>query len=172
MNHKYLIIYKSKTGFTERYAKWICEELSGEMVSYEQRKSICFDSYDTVIFGGGFYAGMISGLKWFKKKLPELNKKEVIVFATGATPSQAADVQKALKQNFTVEEWNAIKVFYMQGGLNYEKMNKKDKVLMAMFRKILKKSEGESEAYKMLQQSYDYTKKEAVYPLLEYCKKD
>lgn len=36
MNNKSLIIYKSKTGFTERFAEWICEELSCDMISYKE----------------------------------------------------------------------------------------------------------------------------------------
>lgn len=170
MNYKALVIYKSKTGFTERFAKWICDELSCDMISYEKRETICFDPYDTIIFGGGFYAGMISGLKWFKKKLPELSGKTIIVFATGATPPEAPDIQKALKQNFTDDEWAKIKVFYMQGGLCYEKMGAGDKIMMAMFRKMLKKTQGESEAYKMVQHSYDHASKDTILPLVEYCK--
>lgn len=171
MKKKVLIVYKSTTGFTERFAQWIGKELSAELVPYKQRKSVCFEKYDVIIFGGGFHAGMINGLKWLKKELPQLKDKSVIVFATGATPSNAPDVQKAIKQNFTDEEREKIKVFYMQSGLCYEKMGVGDKLMMAVFRKMVKKTEGEeSETYKMIQQSYDCSSKNSIYPLVEYCK--
>lgn len=168
MKNRTLVIYKSKTGFTERYAQWICDELGGDKVAYKERKTICFDNYDTVIFGSSFHAGMISGVKWFKGKMKELERKTTIVFATGATPSNAPDIQKALRQNFSEEEWNKIKVYYMQSGLCYEKMGLGAKLMMAVFRKMLKKTEGESEAYKMVQHSYDHASKEFILPLVEY----
>lgn len=170
MKNKILVVYKSKTGFTERFAQWIGEELPAELVPYKQRKSVCLDEYDTVIFGGGFHAGMIGGVKWLKEKLPQLKDKSVVVFATGATPSNAPDVKKAIDQNFTDEEREKIKIFYMQSGLCYEKMGTADKLMMAVFRNMVKKTEGEnSETYKMIQQSYDYSSKDSIRPLVEYC---
>ena len=72
MSHNSIVIYKSKTGFTERFAKWIGEELSCDVIPYARRSAINFDAYDTVIYGGGIYAGSIGGLKWFKEKLPAM----------------------------------------------------------------------------------------------------
>lgn len=60
----------------------------------------------------------------------------------------------------------------MQSGLCYEKMSRVDKILMAFFRFMLKKTEGKSEAYKMVQNSYDYATKDSIKPLVEYCKKN
>ena len=116
MKNRVLVIYKSKTGFTEQYARWICEALNGDRVSYEKRNSISWKDYDTIIYGGGFHAGQIGGLAWFKSRWPELEGKTKIVFATGATPAKAPAVEEALKQNFTDEEWNQVQVFYMQSG--------------------------------------------------------
>lgn len=170
MKNKTIVIYKSKTGFTERYAQWICEELGCEKVAYRDKESVCFDDYETIIFGSGFHAGQISGLKWFLKNISKLEEKTNIVFATGATPPNVPDVQKALRQNFSEEEWNKIKVFYIQSGLNYEKMGSADKLMMSIYRKMVKKTEGESETYKMIENSYDFTSKESILPLIEYCK--
>ena len=171
MSNKTLVIYKSKTGFTKRYAQWIKEDLNCDMVSYDKGVSLSFDSYDTVIFGGGFYAGKINGLNQFKKNLSKLEGKKIIVFATGAAPAEAPDTQNSLRKNFTDAEWSKIKAFYMQSGLCYEKMGTKDKMMMAGLRTILKMSKSSAEALKAIQKSFDVTKKDAIKALVEYCSK-
>lgn len=169
MSHNSIVIYKSKTGFTERFAKWIGEELSCDVIPYARRSAINFDAYDTVIYGGGIYAGGIGGLKWFKEKLPAMAGKKVVVFASGATPSDSAETAKCLRQNFTDDEWSQIKAYYFQGGLCYEKMSLGSRIMMSMFRSMLKKQEGDSEAYRAIASSYDCASKEDLKPLLEYC---
>lgn len=163
-----VVIYYSKTGFTERYAKWISEELACESVSYENKDSIRLDQYDRILFGGGFHAGKINGLKWLKEKLPQLQEREVIVFATGAMPPEAPDVERAMRANFTVEQWDQIKTFYLWGGLCYEKMSFGDRLMMAVFRKILK-AQGQAEMLQVVSSSYDRTSKDCLTPLLRYC---
>lgn len=166
---KAIIIYYSKTGFTEKYARWISEELHCDIVSYKDKEKASLEDYDTVIYGGGLHAGSINGLKWLKEKLPQLTEKKVIVFATGAMPPETPDVDKAMRQNFTEDEWNQVKVFYFWGGLCYEKMGLGDKLMMAVFRKMLSKKEGEEEALKMVSSSYDCTSRDYIRSLLEYC---
>ncbi|MGF7143161.1 menaquinone-dependent protoporphyrinogen IX oxidase [Anaerotaenia torta] len=169
---KAVVIYKSKTGFTKKYAQWIGEELNCVSIPYSEGKRISLEDYDIIIFGGGLYAGMINGLKWFKGELPKLHGKKVAIFATGATPPGAPDIENALKRNFTEEELNKGNIFYLQSGLCYERMSFTGKLMMALFRKMLKKTEGEdSEAYRMVQQSYDYSSKDAILLLTEYCKR-
>lgn len=169
---KAVIIYKSKTGFTKKYAEWIADELKADMVPYEKRQQIDFTAYDTVIYGGGFHAGMISGLPWFKNQLSLLDGKKLVVFATGATPADSEEVPKAFAQNFTEDEQKRIQTFYMQSGLCYEKMSLGAKLMMAVFRFMLKKTQGdESEAYKMVQKSYDISSEKYILPLIEYLNK-
>ncbi len=171
---KAVVIYYSKTGFAERYAGWIGEELHCDVVPFKEREKVSLAGYDTVIYGGGLHAGSINGLKWLKKKLPELTGKKVAVFVTGAMPPEGPDVDKTLRQNFTEKEWNQVKTFYLWGGLSYERMGFGDKLMMAVFRKMLKKMDKEGEALKMVSASYDCTSREYISPLLEYCntKKD
>ncbi|MBQ8598013.1 MAG: flavodoxin [Lachnospiraceae bacterium] len=168
---KAIVIYKSKTGFTKRYAEWIGEALGCPAIPFKEAEMSDLNGYDTIIYGGGFYAGMISGIKWFKGNLPKWEGKQLLVFGTGASPNESPDIHKALKQNFTEEEWQKVKAFYMQAGLNYEKMSRGERMAMAVFRTMMKKSAGEdSEAYRMIQSSYDITDKELIKPLIESIK--
>lgn len=163
---KTLILYYSKTGFTEQYARWIGEALQAEPVPYKMRNTVSMEGYDTVIFGGGLHAGAIGGIGWLKKQ--KLTGKRVIVFATGASPAGTEEVRQALDRNLPEAEQQGIKVFYFQSGLNYEKMGLPDRLMMRAFRAFLKKTQGESEQYQMVSKSFSVSDQAFVLPLVEY----
>ena len=76
---KTLIIYNSQTGFTEKYAKWLAENLEAKCLSVKEAKNEKLADYDRVIFGSWFCAESISKLNWFLPKigdfLKDVNKK-------------------------------------------------------------------------------------------------
>lgn len=166
---KSIIIYKSKTGFTKQYAEWIREELICDITSFENRTKVDLYEYDTIIYSGAFYAGKINGLNWFKKQVPKLEGKKLVVLAVGASPADFPDVQNTLNKNFTEEESKKVKTFYVQAGLSYEKMGAKDRFLMAGLRKMLKKQDPDSEMYKMILKSFDVSSRDFILPLVSYC---
>ena len=45
---KTLVIYKSNTGFAEKYAKWLSEELNCDLLNYENRNTINWSDYEAV----------------------------------------------------------------------------------------------------------------------------
>lgn len=173
-----LIVYYSKTGFTKKYAEWIKESLPKgmdcDLFSYGERRKIQISQYDILLFGGGFHAGQINGIKWFKTqmhKVPDKVKSDrrIAVFATGAMPADAPDIEKALRQNFTEKEWEDIRAFYLPGGLCYEKMGAGDRLMMAAFRAFLKEKNVDSRMQQAVAHSYDITSKELITPLVEWC---
>lgn len=163
---KTLVIYKSNTGFAEKYAKWLSEELNCDLLNYENRNTINWSDYEAVIYGGGIYAGSINGIDWLKSKLPELKNKKVVVYATGAMPADAPETKEAMEKNFTVAEAAQVKSFFLHSGLCYEKMAFKHKLMMKMFCKMLKTKNPQT--YQILRLSFDHTSKEALKPLLAY----
>lgn len=171
MNQPIVLIYHSKTGMTEKYAKWLCEELPCALVPYQDRNNTDLAAYDAVIYAGGFHAGKISGISWLKTKLPQLAGKTVFVLATGASPADSPGVQDALDGNFTPDERELLRAFYVQSGLCYEKMGPVDKLMMAVFRAMVKKAEGsDSETYQAICHSFDHSTKEALHPLIQFLK--
>lgn len=165
-----IVIYRSKTGFTKRYAEWIAAALGCEALDWKAAQSKELAGYDTLIYGGWCHAGSIMGLKKFLQKAEPL-KKNLVVFATGASPAENPDIEESMKKNFTPEQWGNIKAFYFPGGLNYEAMGAVDRALMAAFRAMVKKQEGESsQMYQMLCKSYDLTEEKYIQPLVECCK--
>ena len=61
---KTIIIYRSKTGFSRRYAQWLAEDLRCQAADYRERKRLRLPEYGTIILAGGLYAGQMSGLGW------------------------------------------------------------------------------------------------------------
>lgn len=98
--NKILIIYYTKTGFTEKYAQWVREETNCELLPYSRRDTADFTAYDTIVYGGGVHAGAINGIKWFRKKMTELSGKRLAVFATGAMPAGIAGAGKGAETEF------------------------------------------------------------------------
>ena len=85
-----IVVYQSETGFTKKYAEWIAEELGCEVVPFKKTNATKLQGYDKVIYGGWLMGGMIVGVE----KVREFGLKELIVFATGASPA----MEEAVKQ--------------------------------------------------------------------------
>lgn len=141
---KTVVIYKSKTGFTRKYAEWIAEDLSADIFEVTKVDINMLTKYDTIVYGGSLYAVGIIGVKLITKNLDKLKRKKIVVFATGASTSSDEVMSEVLNRNFTPEQQKYIKFFYLRGGLNYNKLNHFDKFLMTLLKwKIKKKNQSE-----------------------------
>lgn len=173
INMKAVILYVSQTGFTKKYAEWLAEELNCNAVSYEKRNEVRLDEYDTVLFGSWCCAGGIKKLAWFKKLLPQLNAKKIVVFAVGAMPMDSPQVDNLWKQNFSDKEKAQFSTYYLQGGLCYEKMGFASKMMMKMFASMMAKKKDktpeEQETAKVLGTSCDHSKREYINAIVEEC---
>jgi len=177
MKKRIIVIYKSVTGFTKQYARWIAGELDCEAVDLKEVSAKTMSEYNTVIFGGRFHAGVVDGQKKAKELFRESEAAEFVVFATGATPYNVqGEIEAAWKNNFTSDELKCIPHFYMQSGLCYEKMPLGDKLMMKVFAAMMKrkkeKSEYETAMAQALGSSYDLSSKEYIGPLVSYVIKE
>lgn len=171
--NKQVVVYTSETGFTQRYAQWIAEELKCEAVNQKEWRHKNPADYQTVIYGGGFYAGQIKGLKKIKNQMKQYPAVGLLVFGTGATPKEEKEmIQKTMDANFTEEERKKIPTFYLQSGLNYEKMSLKYKLMMKAFVSMLAKKADPSQEDKimmrMIAHSFDFCQKENIRELVNY----
>jgi menaquinone-dependent protoporphyrinogen IX oxidase len=136
---KILVAYKSKTGFTEKYARWIAEELKADIFDYHKVKQSKLERYDIIIYGGSLHAVGIIGVKIITQNLNKLKDKKVIVFAVGASPFRQEVIKKVRDENFSKEEQEYIKFYYLRGGFNYNKLPLWDKILMKLLQMKLKR---------------------------------
>lgn len=160
-----LILYRSKTGFTKKYAQIIAERVNGTLMNFEMATPKLLSSFETIAFGSRMHAGHIDSLENFRKMFQESGASRLILFVTGAMPDtdrQALD--EMWRQNLTQEEYNSVPHFYLPGGLCYEKMNFADRLMMRMFVFMLKWKKGktseEIRMAEMIGKSYDISSEE------------
>ena len=169
---KIIVVYKSKSGFTKKYAQWIANDLHCDLVCLENCNITEIERYDVVIFGGGLHAGKINGIKFIQKKIPLLAGKEIIVFATGATAPIPEEIERFKKDN--IPQDLDITFFYFQSGLKYASMSVTDKLLMGGLKTFLKakkpKTDTEQGTLDSIQSSYDYSNHSQIGPLINYIK--
>lgn len=169
-----LLIYNSKTGFTKKYATWISETIDCKLITLDEINKVNLEDYYIIIYGAGIKAGLIRNLKDFKNIVLNFNNKKIIIFATGGAPDDEKITNKIKDNNFSKEELANIEFFYFQSGLNYEKMELSGKVMMNLYRFILKmkrnKSDMENGTSSSLLSSYDASNKNNIKKLIDYLK--
>ncbi len=171
---KSLVIYKSKTGYSKKYAEWIARELDADLYTADNVRPGQFVAYDTIIFGGGIYASRINGVDLIKDNLLDLLDKNVIVFATGISEPSPEVEAEIIKQNFSPVEQEQISFFYFRGGFDYQRLNLPTKLMMRLMRGVLKRKQRNNEPLTPIQsgmlssfeQPQDYTEQQNIAPLI------
>jgi len=171
---KIVVIYKSKYGYTKKYAEWIAQELDAALFEHANIKPAQLSEYDLVIYGGGLYAGGINGIKIVTKN----PCKALIVFTVGLADPKITDYTPVLEQSFTPEQLAGIKVLHLRGGVDYAKLGFIHKGLLAVVKKAADKkplAERTSEDCAIIEAygtQTDFTDKAALVPLIEYVRKE
>lgn len=170
---KILVVYKSKTGFTKKYAEMIAKAVAGDILDFKDTTADKMSSYDVIVYGGGLYAGMINGWKKARDMFAKSTAKQFIVYATGGTPNEVTDkIEEVWNTNFSAEELKSIPHFYMQGGICYEQMSFFNKKLMKMMANVLSKQQEKdgtrSDFGHSLKESYDISSEEYIEPLVRF----
>lgn len=167
---KILIVYVSQTGFTKTYSDWIVQELKAEAIPLKSARAGCTADYDIIICGGGVCGNAINGIGRFKRLQKHDSNKPFIFFATGLRPPTEKTLE--IVKNYNFEDKSTIPFFYLQGGMNYKKLESKQKAMVMCFKAMIKRrqqiSEEDCEMLKLLQESHDFTDPLQIAPLVEY----
>ena len=175
-----IIVYESKYGSTKKYAEWLSEELFCDLVEKKKTNIDNLLSYDTIIYGGGLYAGGVSGISLITSNFDKISNKKLILFTCGladTTDKENIDhIKQSLNKILSPEMQDKIKVFNLRGGINYKKLNFIHKTMMKMMYKMLCKKNPETlkQDDKDLIATYggvvDFTNKSTLTPIIEYAK--
>lgn len=167
-----VVVYRSKTGFTRTYAQWIAEELHCDLKENVNLSLEDILDYDTIIYGGGLYAGNIDGIQLIKKNYDILKEKNIIVWATGSCPGRPEEMNELWNRLFSTEQLKRIKTYYLRGGFDYNKLSKGNKILMSMLKIKLKNDKNPTEDIKGLLHAYevpeDHRDKKNIEPIVSY----
>jgi flavodoxin len=135
---KTVVVYRSKSGYTKKYAQWIAEATGADLFDGRTAKLKDLLAYDAIVYGGALYATGVHGLSLITRNFEALKDKKLIVFTLGATPVRPDNVEEVRSKNFTVEQQQRIRFFMLRGGFDKSKLTPVDKVLMALLKAKLK----------------------------------
>ena len=163
---KVLVLYKSKTGFSERYARWIAEDLQCDLANLNQFDKASFLEYGLIIYGAGLYTGQIKSIGKIKHWMEDFPEKTWVVYATGATPSKEGYEELIFKTNFRQDEVRPAHFYYFVAGINYERMSVIDRLQIKFFAHMDAKKRRSKKSTK--QTSIDLSNRENTTELLRY----
>ena len=169
---KTVVVYKSISGFTKKYAEWIAEKLEADLFRIEKINIDILLKYDIIIYGGSLHAVGISGVNIIKGNLNKLRDKNIIIFTTGASLAKESIISEVRDSNFSVEEQKQIQFYYFRGGFDFNKLNLINKILMTLLKWKIQLKRHKTPDEKGMLAAYskpmDFTKKENIKELLEY----
>lgn len=171
---KNIVVYESKYGSTEKYAKWISEELNCKISRLSDMDIKELVNYDNIIFGGYINSGKLQGFNIIYDNIDKLRDKNILVFAVGM-----ANREDESYKNFKYEYFkalNIIKDFYLRGAFDFKSFTFMDKMKMRIFKVILK-LKNENHKYDDLismisskAKAYDFTNREYINPIIHEVK--
>jgi menaquinone-dependent protoporphyrinogen IX oxidase len=177
-NMDIIVLYKSKYGYTKKYAEWIAEELECDLSDVSKVNERLLSNYDLIIFGGGLYASGINGIKTIIKHFKNIKDKRLIVFSVGLTdPEDKLQFVSVKDKNFPDDLLGYVEVHQLRGGIDYNRLKIIDKSLLkAMKNLIEKKSEDErTDVEKILLSTYgktvDYSDRDSIKAIIDSVRK-
>lgn len=141
---KGIILYHSKYGSSEKYAKWLAENTGFALQKIKDAQIEEILSYDIIVFGGAIYASGISALRFYKKHRSMLVDKDLLLFCVGASPYDEQTFVELLQHNLPDEDLNAIPAFYCRGAWDESNMTFIDRTLCKLLYKSLQKKDKTS----------------------------
>lgn len=170
---KVIVLYTSKYGSTETYARWIAEALkcSAKRLQDVQRQELT--DYDVILYGGGLYASGIAGLKKFLTLMNDVEDKRLILFMVGMTnPSEASVYTEIAERDLTSEWIGRFETFAFRGNILFSKLSWLHKLMMKVPKSELEKkpmaerTEEDQLFLEMFGKDVIFTDKEQIKPLL------
>ena len=170
------VIYRSKYGTTKQYAEWIAKALDATLFESHTIKAAQLNDFDMVVYGGGLYAGGISGIHLVAKT----PCKKLVLFTVGLATPENTDYSEILKKNLSPELRQSTKVFHFQGGIDYKKLGLVHRCMMAMMMTMIKNAvakkkdteikNDDREFMETYGKKVNFTNQQNILPLVEYCK--
>lgn len=129
-----VIVYGSEYGTTKRYADELSNKTGIKAFAYTDTHNLT--TYDKILYLGGLYAGGVLGLAKTMKQFPINSSQTFIIVTVGlADPniqSNTDSIKRAIANQIPIEIYNKAKIFHLRGGVDYQKLHFKHKVMMKL----------------------------------------
>ena len=131
---KALIIYGTKYGTTERYARELAKRTGIQPAPYG--KINIPEDCETIIYFGGLYAGGVKGLK---ETLPAIIKtayKRLLIVTVGLADVEddqnIENIRKSLLKQLPPEVYEKAELYHLRGGIDYSRLDFPHKTMMKL----------------------------------------
>lgn len=170
-----IVVYTSKYGSTEKYAHWIAETLGCNAKKLSKLSSGDLSTFDTIIYGGGLYAGGIAGFKKFLAKLGSTDNKKLALYMVGLTDPGMQDAYTEVADKNIPPLWkNRFKIFAFRGDQLFSRMSILHKLMMRVPKSMAEKKPPEQRTESDLQfieyfgKDVVLSNKSFIQPLVDY----
>ena len=123
-----IVIYKSKCGSTEQYAKWIAETIGADILTRNSSVNNDIIKYQNIIFGMPIYQGRLYGAEMLESKLSLLKDKNIFLFVVGMTELDSYSRNAAIISSFTKKARKIIRVYQLRGNYIFRKLSLKSRM--------------------------------------------
>ena len=174
VREKTVIVYSSRNGTTQRYAEWLAQDCPARLIPWREAVVDELAEYETVVFGGCVYNGLIEGISLIKNNRDTLRGCRLFVFTVGLTqPGDEAAFQQVLDRNFEPGELEGIRFHHFLGALDFRKMSLMQRMMMRLLKKSIQKKpeENRSVLESSILEAYggqvDFTNRKYIKPMVK-----
>jgi menaquinone-dependent protoporphyrinogen IX oxidase len=167
-----VVIYKSKHGSTEKYARWIGEELNCPVVAARDFSKKDFDKYDNIIFGGCVHGGGIEGFDLIRKNMRLLRDKKIVTFAVGLNVMQTENRMQLRDINFHKKSVKGMTCYYCPGAYNPDEVKGIDAFIIKITVRLVESkkpdeiTEDDKKLLMAVKEGADFTDKKYIAPIV------
>ena len=152
------VLYGSHYGHTQKYAEAIARALGCEAFPANKHKEANIEGCDTVVFGGGLYAGGIAGWSKVSPYCAKAQGQRWVLFTCGLADPALEKTQKESREIFERRLPEALRgrlpVFCLRGGMDYAALGLKHRAMMAMLAQYLRRQKERSAQDEQLLATY------------------
>lgn len=174
---KCVVVYESKYGTTKKYAEWIAADLEADLFERKAITAEALTGYDVIVYGGGLYAGGVSGLSFIIKNFDKIKDKRILLFTCGLGDPNVFEnvesVRKRLAKAMPPEMQKIVEIYHLRGGMDYSTLSFVHRSMMSMVQKSVAKKDPKTlteEDVQMLEtygKAVDFTDRATIKPLVD-----
>ena len=143
------LVYLSESGFTERYAQWLSEDLQTDCVRFVRSMSVEVGNPDDVlVIGAPVHGGELASSKAIERLVANAGDAKVVCFATGVAEPAEGLAERISKASFRNPERVAMR--YLPGGFDGDRLEQRSKTLLFALRLMLKHRRAITDEQKLL----------------------
>ena len=166
-----VVIYKSKYGATQQYARWIAEDLNCDLIRQEDFKGKMFEQYDNIIYAGGLQDGGIKGFELIRKNRWRLDGKKVVGFVVGLSVDSKENRMLVRDINLDKKELKSMTLYYGKGAFRPEDVKGIDKEIIKITLNLLEGerlnwTDAQRQLYQDMTEGADYVDRKYIEPLV------